>query len=776
MSIPVRTMPKEKRRGFSGRHIITQSLPAAEAVNRFITGNGTLLLRMTGSPESELVELDHEELQAPQWKNPPKAPLMADHLELIRRKMLDGEYKKAAELADMAASQGGTPPYFNSNPSHPAFLLSVKQPVESADEYLQTLDMTKGEIRVHWEEDGIFERRMFCSRADSCAVLLLTAPEGRLNARIQGIFPELHYEREGWESNDIPSDRHGNWDCIAEAPKVTVCHEEERILFDGVYEYERGGFAGAVVAEVTDGHISVDNAGLRIEGATKALLIMSAERFTDPALPVSSRSLAEKLSALPRSYDTLLKRHCSIHTPIFERLSVDLGGDEEDYLLSTTELKQKQFLSQEMVPAYMEAMVDMGRFFLLADCGKFPPIFGHVNVNINHQISGGNIGNLPEMMESFFRWIEGQLPDARENARRILGTRGFFIACHPDEESGNLFHFNEFYPHEYWISSSGWCLQPFLEHFYCTGDRTFLKERVLPLYAELALLYEDFLTIRDKDGYRMFIPSYSPENFPDNLPCMQVINATMDIQVAREVLTTLLTWGKAADFGTPEERTRWETLLKELPPYRFGSHGELKEWAWDAFEERFDHRHASHLYGCYPGDEVQPDLTPELYRASMIANRMRALGNESCHGVMHRAQAAARLKDAWLVQKLLRFTMEAGYVTDAFTTVHNPYRKNIFPDGQGALPTVLLESLIYSRPGVIELLPALPEGSFRHGCLKGMASRSFAEITEFTWDLDTGHYRLSLRSFTDQELLLRAPGFEERKICLAAGEEAAVEW
>ena len=126
--------------------------------------------------------------------------------------------------------------------------------------------------------------------------------------------------------------------------------------------------------------------------------------------------------------------------------------------------------------------------------------------------------------------------------------------------------------------------------------------------------------------------------------------------------------------------------------------------------------------------------------------------------------------------KLLRFTMEAGYVTDAFTTVHNPYRKNIFPDGQGALPTVLLESLIYSRPGVIELLPALPEGSFRHGCLKGMASRSFAEITEFTWDLDAGHYRLSLRSLADQELLLRAPGFEERKICLAAGEEAAVEW
>jgi hypothetical protein len=63
------------------------------------------------------------------------------------------------------------------------------------------------------------------------------------------------------------------------------------------------------------------------------------------------------------------------------------------------------------------------------------------------------------MMESFFRWIEWQLSDARENARNILGTRGIFIACHPDEESGKLNHFSEYWPHHYWISSTGWCLK-----------------------------------------------------------------------------------------------------------------------------------------------------------------------------------------------------------------------------------------------------------------------------------------------------------------------------
>lgn len=58
---------------------------------------------------------------------------------------------------------------------------------------------------------------------------------------------------------------------------------------------------------------------------------------------------------------------------------------------------------------------------------------------------------------------------------------------------------------------------------------------------------------------------------------------------------------------------------------------------------------------------------------------------------MHRAQIAARLKDSRLVSDLLRFFLESGYVTEAFTTVHNPYYKMYMPDGQGAFPTITME-------------------------------------------------------------------------------------
>jgi hypothetical protein len=462
-------------------------------------------------------------------------------------------------------------------------------------------------------------------------------------------------------------------------------------------------------------------------------------------------------------------------------------------LLTGTELKRKQFLSQTIVPAYAEMMVDRGRFFLLNECGKFPPIYGHVNVNINHQLSGGNIGALPEMMDSFLRWIEWQLPDARENARRILGARGFFIACHPDQESGRLFHFNEYYPHHYWISSSGWCLQPFLEYYQCTADKDFLCDRMIPLYKELYGLYEDFLTVRDENGKRTFVPSYSPENFPDNVPCMAVVNATMDISVCREVLETLLTYAPLAGAATQEELTAWQAMLDELPPYLLGEHGELKEWAHADLEERYDHRHSSHLYGAYPGHEFQPELHPELYRAAFTANRMRVFGNESFHGIGHRAQAAARLKDAWLLEQMLRLTLESGYVSDNYTTVHNPYRAFPMPDAQGALPTIVLESLFYSRPGFIEPLPARPPSSFRRGRIAGMLARTYATVDELAWDLDQGTISVTLTSVVDQEITAccRLPfeGFEcrdaayspgsapiYRQVQLGAGQTAVLRW
>lgn len=808
------TMPVSRREEKAGRHIVSCGQPAKEEKDALVTGNGTFLFKDRGVPWEDVLTLNREELMSPQWHEPPKAPLIYDYLKPIREKILSGDYQGAEEMADMAAAQRGTPPTLEGNPSHPAIQLQIHQNVENAEDYLHTLDMRTSLITTFWSDNGDFSRSLFCSRADDLAALLFHAPKGRLNLIIKGILPHVAYQRVTIVSNDLPGHSDDLFDCLPVFPDITILHTPDSICLTGQYAYNTGGFVSVVLPVIQGGKVTADDDGIHIESAESALFLITTKRYHEkPADDASSKMLNElksKIDSLHNIYesssaentllwhpsilfDRLLTRHTAIHRPIFDRVNVDLGGKPEDYFLTTAELKEKQALSDRIVPAYLEAMLDMGRFFLMNECGKFPPIYGHVNINVNHQISGGNIGNLPEMMQSFFQWILWQLPDARENARRTLGTRGFFIACHPDEESGRLIHFNSRYPHHYWISSSGWCLQPFLEYYYCTADTDFLRQTVLPLFKELALLYEDFLTEYDSNGRLMFIPSYSPENFPANVPSMMNINATMDISVCRQVFDVLLHLGVEMGMVDEEEKARWEKLVAELPDYMTDQHGELKEWAWPEYEERYDHRHISQLYGAYPGDEFQPEQDPDLYRAAVICNRMHALGNESCHGIMHRAQAAARLKDSHLVEQLLRFTLESGYVTDAFTTTHNPYVKNTFPDGQGAIPTVVLESLLYSRPGFMEPLPAISDYSFRQGRMHGMASRTFAIIDNLSWDLNEGHIELTFISLKDQILTIyfrrifetvvlsgtvSKPKYEGRKcnISVLRGERVTISW
>ncbi len=173
----------------------------------------------------------------------------------------------------------------------------------------------------------------------------------------------------------------------------------------------------------------------------------------------------------------------------------------------------------------------------------------------------------------------------------------------------------------------------------------FLLDRMVPAYKELALFYEDILTVTDKDGNYIFVPSFSPENNPGNLnpSKMLVINASMDIGVCREVLTNFIeaceTLG--SDAGNV---SKWKAMLEKLPPYLMENDGTLKQWSWPTLEERYSHRHVSHLYSIWPGDEIDPDSTPQLARAAVIVDRRRTPERLAAHGGCHRALVGARLK------------------------------------------------------------------------------------------------------------------------------------
>jgi alpha-L-fucosidase 2 len=53
-----------------------------------------------------------------------------------------------------------------------------------------------------------------------------------------------------------------------------------------------------------------------------------------------------------------------------------------------------------------------------------------------------------------------------------------------------------------------------------------------------------------------------------------------------------------------------------LMPTSIGRDGRIMEWLQEYEEVEPHHRHVSHLYGLYPGNEISLDKTPELAEAA----------------------------------------------------------------------------------------------------------------------------------------------------------------
>jgi len=199
---------------------------------------------------------------------------------------------------------------------------------------------------------------------------------------------------------------------------------------------------------------------------------------------------------------------------------------------------------------------------------------------------------------------------------------------------------------------------------------------------------------------------------------------------------------------------KWKAMVAKLPPHLLEPDGAMKEWAWTTLGERYDHRHISHLYGAWPGDEIDPDRTPQLAKAALIADRHRVPERLAAHGRCHRALVGARLKDSYLVDTELRQLLEEGNVGPTLRCSHDPYAFPM-PDAQGGIPAIMMEMLAYSRPGVVEVLPAIPP-SLVKGSINGMLLRTFARLDKLSWDMNARTVDLTITSVKKQDVTLLA--------------------
>jgi hypothetical protein len=724
-------------------------VPGQRWEDAFVTGNGRMGAMWFGAPGHETLVANHCRLFLP-LGNREIVPDLAPQLPEIRRIFRAKGYYPKNEMIDFLRKQGEAQGYTThsipTDPFHPGLFVNIRQqPVGAVTDYERTEDFQTGEVCVRWRDDrGRFQRRLFVSRTENLIVLSITGP-----APCELEFPATAH------------------DLIQSQQESTA----DWVTYHQIYTKGKGGYDAAIrVIRKDEGRdvlvlirivpwktplppdrseawaYSPDNPDYKQPGifnpapplADSSVMAYQADDDAKSLLP----QLKQSLAAVDAGYAKLLEPHAQAHGVLFKRVALDLGGGGER-TKPTEELLERAGKENRLPPALMEKMYDAGRYMLICSAGEMLPNLQGIwagswtpawsgdftlDTNVESAMAAACSGNLMDLMEGYFRTIEGFYPEWRINAKRTYGCRGVFSSSR-SSNTGLLLHWG-YWDLLFWTAGSGWLAGFFADYAAYADDHEFLAQRCVPLLKEIALFYQDFLTETNKQGRFEFIPSYNPET-----GCG--ISSTMDIAVARQVLGNLIAACRELKCDT-QSLPQWQGLLDKLPAYPINGRGELPEWPDGSIVA--GHRHHSQLYPCFQSFDPQFETTAALRKAAQATVRMKIAasdggGEQSSFGRIQCGVAAAFLGLPEEAYGRLQVMAVKRSMLPSLITSHEPNAEILNTDGNGGIPqivnTMLLqchdpttgpEAEISNLKFEIHLLPALP-AAWPAGKVTGLRAR-----------------------------------------------------
>ena len=684
-------------------------------------GNGILGALVFGHPREELLQTNHGRLFEEPERVP--APEMADLLPEFRRLLLAGKrdeagtlwhtewYKRLGKRARLGAFMPGP-------------ILKLHTETEGmCSRYSHVLDFSIGIDTLSFCDgaDAVC-RRIFASRKDDALII------------------EVKLER--------PTDL-----CLL---VETGCKDDGELSCtskdDGtLFSMSPGTYAlsGAMCLLRADCQKTAwDGCACRLERATYALFAYTFAPVADQA-----EACYAHLKTLSTNCEELICRHVALHRPLMEQIALSVNGLEavpwsNEHLLESLD-------EPEMLDALILRLFHFGRYLLISSCrpGSMPPNLQgiwngkrvppwdsdfHNDINIEMNFWQAPMGGLNEMMLALFDYYESLVPDFQDNARRIFGQRGILMSV-SQTVCGYASSNRDIWP--CWTGGAAWIAQHFFDYWRYTGDDVFLKNRALPFMREAALFYEDFVDFSGDTA--VFVPSISPENVPnDGQDSLIGVNATMDIMLARELFSNLIAGYRHLDMDS-DDVCRWEGYLNKLPPYEVDQEtGCLREWLYPGLAENPKHRHLSHLYGLFPGEEIDPEHPMyEPCRRAVDARLVVGLNAQGGWSLGHMACLRTRLgqgDEAFQSVEILA----RSCVGRNLLTCHNDWRaqgntlfcghaflgyrdgawggKAPFQiDANMCIPAVIMNMFLQVHGNTVQVLPALPS-RWKRGNVKGL--------------------------------------------------------